>query len=264
MKNIHYKSLIKIAVVAVIACLAVIYFNTIIDLISLFLNVSFPLILGAIMAFILDIPLRRLESIYFPKSQNKWIKRTRRPVCIVLAFVVLALIILLIVWIVIPEMISCFQFIAGAHLQFQYTYFVCVVFTAGIEEFHFISLADRAVENAEIGDNTPERIENGVENQRLQRLVFFAGRSRDTFDDGLQNLFDTHTRFPGCRKYLFWFTAEQIDYLILYFIDHGCFHINLVDHGNNLQIMTQSQIEVRDGLRLNTLRRIDDQQRPFA
>ena len=114
MKNIHYKSLIKIAVVAVIACLAVIYFNTIIDLISLFLNVSFPLILGAIMAFILDIPLRRLESIYFPKSQNKWIKRTRRPVCIVLAFVVLALIILLIVWIVIPEMISCFQFIAEA------------------------------------------------------------------------------------------------------------------------------------------------------
>lgn len=114
MKNIHYKSLIKIAVVAVIACLAVIYFNTIIDLISLFLNVSFPLILGAIIAFILDIPLRRLESIYFPKSQNKWIKRTRRPVCIVLAFVVLALIILLIVWIVIPEMISCFQFIAEA------------------------------------------------------------------------------------------------------------------------------------------------------
>jgi hypothetical protein len=52
--------------------------------------------------------------------------------------------------------ISCFQFIAGAHLQFQYTYFVCVVFTAGIEEFHFISLADRAVENAEIGDNAPE------------------------------------------------------------------------------------------------------------
>lgn len=46
--------------------------------------------------------------------------------------------------------------------------------------------------------------------------------------------------------------------------DHGCFHINLVDHGNNLQIMTQSQIEVRDGLRLNTLRRIDDPQRPFA
>lgn len=77
MKNIQYKSLIKIAVVAVIGCLTVIYFNTIIDLIGLFLNVSFPLILGAIMAFILDIPLRRLESIYFPKSQNKWIKRTR-------------------------------------------------------------------------------------------------------------------------------------------------------------------------------------------
>ena len=114
MKNIQYKSLIKIAVVAVIGCLTVIYFNTIIDLIGLFLNVSFPLILGAIMAFILDIPLRRLESIYFPKSQNKWIKRTRRPVCIALAFVVLALIILLIIWIVIPEMISCFQFIAEA------------------------------------------------------------------------------------------------------------------------------------------------------
>ncbi len=114
MKNLQYKTLIKIAVVAVLACLAVIYFNRILDLIGLFLNVSFPLILGAIFAFILDIPLRRLESVYFPKSRNKWITRTRRPVCIVLALAVLTLIILLIVLIVIPEMISCFQFIAEA------------------------------------------------------------------------------------------------------------------------------------------------------
>ena len=114
MKNLQYKTLIKIAVVAVLACLAVIYFNRILDLIGLFLNVSFPLILGAIFAFILDIPLRRLESVYFPKSRNKWVTRTRRPVCIVLALAVLTLIILLIVLVVIPEMISCFQFIAEA------------------------------------------------------------------------------------------------------------------------------------------------------
>ena len=114
MKNLQYKTLIKIAVVAVLACLAVIYFNRILDLIGLFLNVSFPLILGAIFAFILDIPLRRLESVYFPKSRNKWVTRKRRPVCIVLALAVLTLIILLIVLIVIPEMISCFQFIAEA------------------------------------------------------------------------------------------------------------------------------------------------------
>ena len=114
MKNIQNKTLLKIAVTAVLACLTVIYFTSITGFISFVLNVCFPLILGCILAFILDILLKRLEAVYFPKSRNRRLIRSRRPVCIVLALLLLTLIILLIVLIVIPEMVTCFQFIALA------------------------------------------------------------------------------------------------------------------------------------------------------
>lgn len=111
MKNPDNKTLFKIALTAVITCLTVIYFSKIIGFITLVINVCFPLILGAVFAFVIDIPLRRLETLYFPKSKNPWVQRSRRPVCIILALLLMIVMFLLIVLIVIPEMASCFEFI---------------------------------------------------------------------------------------------------------------------------------------------------------
>lgn len=114
MKNPTNKTLLKIAVIAVISCLTVIYFHNITGFIGMVLNVCFPMILGCMLAFVLNIPLRFLEKRYFPRSTRPWVIRSRRPVCIILAFVILLGILLLLLLLVTPEMIGSFQFFGQA------------------------------------------------------------------------------------------------------------------------------------------------------
>ena len=43
---------------------------------------AFPLLTGCIMAYILNLLVKRLEKWYFPRSQSRLVQKTRRPVCI--------------------------------------------------------------------------------------------------------------------------------------------------------------------------------------
>ena len=127
-----------------------------------------------------------------------------------------------------------------------------------------LALADRAVEDAEIGDDAPEGVEHRVEDQCLQRSVRIALRLRNPLDDGFEHLFHAQSRFAGGAEDLVRVTTQQIDYLILHFVDHRRVHVDLVQYGNDLQVVLDSQVKVRYGLRLDTLRGIDHQQGPFA
>ncbi len=89
-------------------------------------------------------------------------------------------------------------------------------------------------------------------------------RSRDAFYDRFQDLFDADTGFTGSQQDLVFFTADQLYDLVLYFWDHGAFHIDLIDHGDDLQVIFQRQVEVGNGLRLDTLGGIHQQQCTFA
>ena len=126
------------------------------------------------------------------------------------------------------------------------------------------ALADRAVEDAEIGDDTAEGVEHRVEDQGLQRGVVVAFRGGDSLYDGLENLLDTLPRFARSEQNILLLAADQVDDLILHLVDHGRFHVDLVQHGDDLQIVGDGQIEVRDGLCLNSLRGVDDEQSAFT
>ena len=156
------------------------------------------------------------------------------------------------------------DFVAGLHLELQHAHLVGVVLAARVEEFDMLALADRAVEDAEIGDDAPEGVEHRVEDQCLQRSVRIALRLRNPLDDGFEHLFHAQSRFAGGAEDLVRVTTQQIDYLILHFVDHRRVHVDLVQYGNDLQVVLDSQVKVRYGLRLDTLRGIDYEQSPFA
>ncbi len=44
--------------------------------------------------------------------------------------------------------------------------------------------------------------------------------------------------------------TQPIDVLILHFVDHRRVHVDLVQYGNDLQVVLDSQVKVRYGLRL--------------
>ena len=133
-----------------------------------------------------------------------------------------------------------------------------------IEEFHLVALSDDAVGNLEVGDDAAERVEHRVEDQRLQRSLLVAHGVRYALDDGIQDILYALARLSRCTQNVLRVAAYQVYYLVLHLVRHGAGHVNLVDDGNDFQVVVDGQIEVRDGLCLYALRGVDHQQRTLA
>lgn len=79
-----------------------------------------PLALGASMAYILNILMKKLERIYFPNSKSRLVTHTRRGVCIVLSMLVVVGILALVMGLVVPELVRAFVVIAeGVPVYFE-------------------------------------------------------------------------------------------------------------------------------------------------
>lgn len=102
-----------IALMIIVICFVVKHFSLFGKLLAVAYNAVYPLLLGAITAYIFNIILSAFEKHYFPQTDTKVIRLTRRPVCIVLSFFCAAAIIALVLKIVIPEMINAVKLISG-------------------------------------------------------------------------------------------------------------------------------------------------------
>lgn len=83
------------------------YWDEVVELLSLGLSAALPLMVGGVIAYILNILMSFFERCYFPKSKSKLVQKSRRIACMVLAFVSLIGIIALIIGIVVPELTNC-------------------------------------------------------------------------------------------------------------------------------------------------------------
>lgn len=111
MEKKELKRYLIIAFLIIGVCLVIRNFGLLANIIGIMFTAVFPLLLGAIIAYIFNIILSGFEKRYFPKSNAKAVVISRRPVCIVLSFLCAAAIIALILKIVIPELISAFRLI---------------------------------------------------------------------------------------------------------------------------------------------------------
>ena len=83
------KLFIKRLLIIALLALAVIYIKQILGLTVTVWGAVYPLFLGCIIAFILNIVLRNLEKFYFPHSKKTAVLKSRRPVCILLSFLII-------------------------------------------------------------------------------------------------------------------------------------------------------------------------------
>ena len=83
------------------------YWDSAVSLVSMALSAASPLIMGAVIAYILNILMSFFERYYFPRSKSKAVNNSRRIVCMLLAFVSLIGIVALIIGIVVPELVNC-------------------------------------------------------------------------------------------------------------------------------------------------------------
>lgn len=113
MKKKDIKRYSFIALLALAVCIAVRNFSVISGLLRKSFTALVPLLTGCIIAYIFNIIMTFYEKHYFPEKNSRLVKRSRRPVCVGLAFASAALILTLIINIVYPELVKAVKLIAN-------------------------------------------------------------------------------------------------------------------------------------------------------
>jgi len=103
MKNISQKSIVKAIILAGVVLLIILNFPAVINIVKNIYKVIFPLLLGAGIAYVLNLPVSLYEKFYFPKSRNKIIINTRRAVSIFLSILTIAGVFMFFLLILIPQ-----------------------------------------------------------------------------------------------------------------------------------------------------------------
>lgn len=112
METNQMKKYCMIGVIATVVCLFVMNVKAVIAAGTAVFSAAAPLFLGVVIAYILNILLKKIECFYYPKTKNPKVIASRRPVSIVLAFVALAVIVTLLINLVVPELVSTIRLIA--------------------------------------------------------------------------------------------------------------------------------------------------------
>ena len=102
-KNITQKTVVKTVILIGIVLLIILIFTGVVNLVRNVSTVFFPLLLGAGIAYVLNILVSVYEKIYFPKSKNKILISTRRAVSIFLSILTIGAVLLFFLLILIPQ-----------------------------------------------------------------------------------------------------------------------------------------------------------------
>lgn len=119
--NFNKRNIMDIAkylFLALFVVLVVKYSENIFSKIGNISGAAVPLISGLAMAYVLNILMKKLEKIYFPKSKNEIINKSRRAVCIFLAILLIIFILVIVALIVIPELVNAISVIISAIPKF--------------------------------------------------------------------------------------------------------------------------------------------------
>lgn len=125
--------------------------------IGMVFNMIQPFLVGGVIAFVLNLPMRKIEKVFFDKSDKKFVQKIKRPLSILLAIVVVIAVITLVIFTVVPQITK-----AGAQLGKEIPVFLDNVVDSLqqiSEDYPEISEQLMALENLELDWNS---IQNSV------------------------------------------------------------------------------------------------------
>ena len=102
----NWKLFFQLGVTLFALYLAIHYWDPLCLILSLMAGAASPLLLGAVIAYAVNILMSFYERHYFPGSTGA-ASKSRRPVCMLLAFASLAALVVLVVRMILPELVQC-------------------------------------------------------------------------------------------------------------------------------------------------------------
>lgn len=107
--KIDWKTCLRVGISIFVLYLCIHYWTTTASLIKTFLSAVLPLLIGAVIAYPLNILMEFYERHILKRTSNPKIYKLRNGICLVLTLVTLLLIIALVVALVVPQLTSCIK-----------------------------------------------------------------------------------------------------------------------------------------------------------
>lgn len=107
--KIEWKHCWKVGISVFLLYLAIHYWTGFTTFLGTLIGAASPLLIGCVIAYVVNILMSFYERHYFPKSQKKFAVNSRRPVCMIAAFITLVLAVILLLKIVVPELLAAVQ-----------------------------------------------------------------------------------------------------------------------------------------------------------
>ena len=117
--KLTFKDCTLLAGSAFVLYLAVHYWQSLANLVKLILGAAVPLIVGCIIAYVVNILMRCYENLCPERNTPTSLRRLRRPACMIAAFLTLIAIVALVVYLVLPQLTEAVKVIVAAFPGFM-------------------------------------------------------------------------------------------------------------------------------------------------
>ena len=105
--NIEWKNCFRVGVSILLLYICIHFLPSAVNILGAIVGAASPLILGCIIAYMVNILMSLYERHYFPSTTNAWVIKSRRPVCMIGAFISLIAVVCIVIGLVVPEFVSC-------------------------------------------------------------------------------------------------------------------------------------------------------------
>lgn len=111
--QLEWKTCLRVGVSAFALFLCVYYWDVAAGFLSALFGAVAPILLGGVLAYLVNILMSFYERHWFPKKSGKALAaRVRRPLCMLGAIATLIAVVALVIGLVVPEFISCVDTLA--------------------------------------------------------------------------------------------------------------------------------------------------------
>ncbi len=127
-----------------------------------------------------------------------------------------------------------------------------------------LSLRERPVDDAHERDDAAVLVVRGVEDERAGRRVGVARRRRHSLDDRIERVGDAFSGLRGDTQHALRRFAHELRDLRSHLVGPRLRQVDLVDGRDDLEVVLDGEVRVRERLRLAALRGVDHEQRALA
>ena len=109
-----WKTCARVGIAFFLLFLAIFYWPQISALIPAFFGAASPLLIGCAVAYVVNILMSAFERIWFPNTEKAFLKKMRRPACLILSILSVLLILSLVIALILPQLIDCVKVIINS------------------------------------------------------------------------------------------------------------------------------------------------------